>query len=167
MAKVIKMDLDEKSIDKAIKELERYKKQLDRKCKTLAKRLAEIGAVQVSLIYARVPYTGNKDISIAVKKKEGNRYAIQANGETVLFVEFGAGITYGDGHPLNGEFGMGPGTYPDGKGHWNDPKGWYLPKSAGGGHTYGNPPSMAMFNTAEELRGEIEKIAREVFASNV
>lgn len=165
MAKVIKMDLDEKSIDKAIKELERYKKQLDRKCKTLAKRLADYGLTKATIKYATALYVGPQDWKVTVKRTE-HGYAVQASGKTVLLLEFGAGITFGDGHPLNGEFGMGPGTYPDGKGHWNDPKGWYLPKSAGGGHTYGNPPSMAMYNTAEELRGEIEKIAREVFASN-
>lgn len=84
----------------------------------------------------------------------------------MLFIEFGSGDTYGHGHPQNAEFGMGPGTYsegPNGKGHWKDPNGWWIPKSAGGGHTYGNPPAMVMYRTARELEREIQTIAEEVF----
>ena len=33
-------------------------------------------------------------------------------------------------------------------------------------HTYGNAPSMAMYNTAKELRERIEEVAREVFSND-
>lgn len=164
MVKVINMSLSPHSIDKAIEELNAYQKNIDFKINELCRRLAEMGAVNVSLGYARAIYNGQKDISVTVKEIP-NGYAIVASGEDVLLVEFGAGATYGYGHPQASKHGMGPGTYPDGKGHWNDPNGWWIPKEAGGGHTYGNPPNPVMYETAKELRNKILEIAREVFAS--
>lgn len=163
----IKVSLNTKSIDKAIKELEDYKKSIPKKLDILCQRLAAIGATNVSLGYSRAVYTGKKDVNVSVEKTQ-NGYAIVAEGETVLFLEFGAGVTYGYGHPKPEVDGvhMGPGTYPDGKGHWDDPKGWWTPSAAGGEHTYGNPPSAAMYQTAKDLRDIILDIAKEVFASD-
>lgn len=163
----IKVSLNKQSVDKAIKELNAYKNSIGRKLDELCKRLAAIGATNVSLGYSRAVYTGKKDVNVSVEKTQ-NGYAIVAEGETVLFLEFGAGVTYGYGHPKPEVDGvhMGPGTYPDGKGHWDDPKGWWIPSEAGGGHTYGNPPSAAMYQTAKDLRDIILDIAKEVFASD-
>ena len=158
----IKIDvLDPASIDAAIEQLEQYQQDLKRKSNEIAKRLAGMGAVKVSLDFSRAFYTGAKDISVNVEARD-NGYAVIASGETVLFVEFGAGIRYGGGHPEAGKWGMGPGTYPEGKGHWDQPYGWWIP---GGEHTYGNPPSMTMYNTEKDLIREIERVAREVFQS--
>lgn len=158
----ISMSLSPSSIDAAIKQIEAYKNSLQRKCDVLAERLASMGAVIVSLQYARTPYTGNADYDITVDQRGPGKYAVIASGETVLILEFGAGMTYGYGHPQAGEFGFGPGTYP-GQTHAFDPHGWWIPKSAGGGHTYGNPPARAMYNAAKDIRSEIERIAQEVF----
>ena len=165
MGKNISIQLNTRSIDAAMKTLQAYKQSLDRKLDELCRRLAQLGAVSISLGYSRAVYSGKKDISVSVEPIE-NGYAILAEGESVLFVEFGAGVTYGYGHPQAGELGMGPGTYPDGKGHWNSPNGWWLPKEAGGGHTYGNPPSMTMYQTAKELQDAVLRVAKEVFASD-
>ena len=162
MAKTITMSLSTKSINAAIKELKAYRKSIDGKVDTLCRKLAEMGAVKVSLGYARAIYNGDKDISVSVEKTDKG-YSIIASGESVLFVEFGAGVTYGSGHPQAAEFGMGPGTYPNGKGHWDDPKGWWIPEEHGGGHTYGNPPNPVMYETARDLKDEILRVAREVF----
>lgn len=152
---------DPASIDAAIEQLEEQKQDLKQKGRELCERLAEMGAVKVSLGFSRAFYTGLKDVSISVEPR-GDGYAIIASGETVLLVEFGAGIRYGYGHPEAGKWGMGPGTYPEGKGHWDQPYGWWIP---GGDHTYGNPPSMTMYNTEKDLIREIERVAKEVFQS--
>lgn len=152
------------SVDAAIQELQDYKSWITKKAKEIARRLADIGAVNVSLEYSRSAYVGQKDVQITVEQIKPDTYAIEASGETVLFLEFGAGIRYGYGHPnptLDG-IKMGPGTYPSDKGHWDNPRGWYIP---GGKHTYGNPPSAAMYITGKELRNRIEDVAREVFRS--
>jgi hypothetical protein len=159
--RTIRVKLNESSIDAAIKELKEYKSWVKRKKVELLERLAAIGATQISISFARTPYTGEKDYEIAVEQVDKRKFAIIVDGETAALLEFGAGITYGDGHPYNSEFGMGPGTYPDGKGHWDDPNGWWYGNHE---HSYGNPPAQAMYNAKREIQAEVQRIADEVFA---
>lgn len=154
---------DPSSIDKAIKQLEGYADSLDRKAKELCERLANMGAMYAEWNFSGVLYAGDIDYKITVEQGEGNTYMIKANGETVLFMEFGAGIKHGYGHPQAAQFGMGPGTYPEGKGHWDDPKGWWFGGKGNWTHTYGNAPGMPMYNAAKDLRAEILQVAQEVF----
>ena len=165
MTKIIQMSLNTASIDAAIKEIKDYQAFIRKKTHEFAARLADDGAVRALLHYDQAYYRGPKDFDVNVEERGDNTFAIIANGETVLILEFGAGITYGYGHPMANQFGYGPGTYPDGKGHWNDPRGWWLPPDAGGGHTFGNAPSMTMYKTAKELRERMVDIAKEVFGS--
>lgn len=159
----IKCSLAPSSIDAAIKQLEDYSKDLDRKAQELCKRLADMGAMYAEWNFSGVLYAGDIDYKITVDRVDTNTYAIKANGETVLLMEFGAGVKHGYGHPQAAEFGMGPGTYPNGKGHWDDPKGWWFGEKGNWTHTYGNAPGMPMYNAAKDLRKEILDIAREVF----
>lgn len=159
MARNIEIELTSESISAAMKELRRYKKWVVKKEAELRSRLAMLGATVASIQFARAIYSGSNDISVRVDNT-GSVAVIYAEGETVAFIEFGAGVTYGYGHPLAGEFGVGPGTYPDGKGHWNDPKGWWF---GSGQHTYGNPPAMAMYSAVKEITEKVTEIAAEVF----
>lgn len=161
------MTLDPASIESAIRELNDYKDRLNSKAQELASRLAEYGLSRVGIGYAAAEmlYDGDKDVSVRVEKRDENTYAIVAGGETVLFLEFGAGIRYGSGHPMAGQFGYGPGTYP-GQTHAMNPNGWWFTGSDGKGHhSYGNAPSMVMYITAMELEREVARIAKEVFSS--
>lgn len=171
--KKVRVSLSTAGIEQLEKELQEYRKWQEEKAKLLAERLATLGASVASIRFARATYTGVKDATITVEAIT-NGYAVKANGESVLFLEFGSGITYGGGHPENSEFGMGPGTYPtdtrmrtasDGNRYknWENPDGWYLPKSAGGGHTYGNPPAMAMYEARKTIIRELPRIVKEVF----
>lgn len=157
----IKVDLTNKSINKAVRELQRYQQWVVVKEAELRSRLAMMGATVASIQFARAIYTGSNDVSVRVDDT-GSVAVIYAEGEAVAFIEFGTGATYGYGHPLAGQFGAGPGTYPDGKGHWNNPKGWWFGSSQ---HTYGNPPAMAMYKAVQEITENVTKIAREVFRS--
>ena len=160
--KKIVVPLSESGIQKIQDELMVYRKWQEEKARELAERLAALGATVASIRFSRAVYTGKKDVEVTVEALP-NGYKVKADGESVLFIEFGSGVTYGYGHPEAGKFGMGPGTYPDGKGHWNDPKGWYLPKSAGGGHTFGNPPAMPMYEARKAIEQELPRIVKEVF----
>lgn len=156
---------DPKSVDRAIKQLQDYQKKLDEKADKIAIRLASMGATNVSLGFARAIYDGEKDVDVTVKKLGEGQYAIIASGETVLFAEFGAGVTYGYGHPRATDFGMGPGTYNPSSDKWKNPNGWWYSGTDGQSHhTYGNPPNMPMYNTEQELKKEIERVVREVFS---
>lgn len=165
--------LDKKSIQKGINDLKLYKKELKPKMEELCERAAELGADVVGNSYAGVrPYDskhGNPDFSIdVVQKKKG--YAIQATGEDVLFLEYGAGAKYGYGHPdpedttelvvSGADAPYEPGRYPNGKGHWNDPNGWYY---AHGQKSYGNPPSAGMYNAKKAIEQNLEKLKEEIF----
>lgn len=160
--KKIVVPLSESGIQKIQDELMVYRKWQEEKARELAERLAALGATVASIRFSRAVYTGKKDVEVTVEELP-NGYKVKADGESVLFIEFGSGETYGYGHPEAGEFGMGPGTYPNGKGHWDDPKGWYLPKSAGGGHTFGNPPAMPMYEARKAIEQELPRIVKEVF----
>lgn len=154
--------LDVDSIDNAIAKLEAYTRDLDRKAEELCERLAQMGALYAEWNFGGVMYAGDIDYTVSVERGEGNSYKILAGGQTVLFLEFGAGVHYGGGHPKEAEFGMGPGTYP-GQTHALDPKGWYFKQGGNAIHTYGNPAGMPMWNAAQDLKSEILKVAQEVF----
>lgn len=162
MKKVV-VSLSTAGIEKLEKELYEYREWQQRKAQELTARLADYGVQIATVRYARGSHLGERDEQVTAEPTE-NGYVVRASGKSVLFLEFGAGITYGFGHPEAQEHQMGPGTYPDGKGHWNDPKGWYLPN--GGGHTYGNPPAMAMYEARKQIIEELPRIVKEVFASD-
>lgn len=163
----IKVRLNSPSIAIACRIIEDYRDSIQEKTHELCKRLADHGLYLAYASFASAMYDGNKDVHVDVEETDTG-YRIVASGSTALILEFGAGITYGYGHPQAAEFGMGPGTYP-GQKHAFDPHGWTIPKYVpvvGGTHTYGNPPSMTMYNTAKDLRAEVQRIAEEVFASD-
>lgn len=163
MPKTIKISLfDNNSLNDAIKEVKRYKEWVGRKENELRVRLASVGALVASIRFSRAVYNGTNDVSVRVEDS-GKTATIYADGDSVAFIEFGSGATYGYGHPEAEKFGAGPGTYPDGKGHWNSPDGWWY---AHGEHSYGNPPAMAMYDAREEIVNQYMRIAREVFGSD-
>lgn len=156
---------DVKSIDRAIKQLEEYRDSLDRKAKELCQRLAQMGATYAEWNFSGVLYAGDIDYEITVEQVDESTYAVKADGDSVLFMEFGAGVKHGYGHPQAEEFGMGPGTYPNGKGYWKDPNGWWFKQGDQKIHTYGNAPGMPMYNAAKSIREEVLKVAQEVFGT--
>ena len=160
MPKKITLYLSTKSIDSAIKEVRKYKAWVELKEKELRIRLASVGATVAFIRFSGAIYNGTNDVSVRVDDN-GTTATIYAEGESVAFIEFGSGEKYGYGHPQAGELGVGPGTYPEGKGHWDDPKGWWYAK---GKHSYGNPPAMAMYSAVQAITEQVTMIAREVFS---
>ena len=155
---------DPESVREGAAQLREYAKWITAKAQALMDRLAQYGLKRVQAGYAAVPYDGIKDYHVEVEQRDENTYAIVASGATILFLEFGSGIRYGAGHPLNSEFGMGPGTYP-GQTHVPDPGYWWYTGADGESHfSAGNAPSMAMYIAGMDMRMEIERIAREVFS---
>lgn len=164
MAKKITVELNPNSIDDAIAELRRYAAWVTQKEEELRSRLAMLGATVASIRFSGAIYNGTNDVTVSVDD-DGKVATIKASGEAVAFIEFGSGAKYGYGHPQAGEFGFGPGTWsdgPDGKGHWDNPKGWWY---GSGQHSYGNPPAMAMYSAVKEITENVTRIATEVFSS--
>lgn len=144
-------------------------KYLRDRCDELCRRLAEMGVANARLHFFEALYDGINDAEVHLEKRDGG-YAVVANGNSVLFIEFGAGVHYPDSHPEAN--GMAHGTYGKGLGK-ND---WWiyngLPGNAGGALvegrsnatiTHGNPANMPMYNTVKELEQELERMVKDVF----
>lgn len=165
MAKTIRINgISEESIGNAVQELHKYAEWVARKESELIAKLAERGKAVASIKFASAQYDGINDVSVRVDNT-GSVAVIYAEGEAVAFIEFGSGATMGYGHPLAGEHGFGPGTWStgeSGKGHWDNPNGWYYKH---GEKSLGNPPAMAMYDAVQTMTAEITSIAREVFGT--
>ena len=150
-------------IDRLADEIKSAADWMERKQNELAQRLAEIGVENARIGFNSAKYDGTSYSEVYCEQTGPGRYTVRAEGNAVLFIEFGAGLI-GTGHPEPGIYG--PGTYP-GKGHWDDPHGWwYYDEDGAVHHTYGNPPAMPMYNAAKTLEQEIGRIAQEVFSRN-
>lgn len=160
MAKTISLNpFSANDVANAVNEVRRYSAWVEQKEAELRIRLASMGATVASIQFRRAIYSGTNDVSVRVDDT-GSVAVIYAEGESVAFIEFGAGDKHGHGHPQASEHGFGPGTYPSEKQNWNNPHGWWF---GSGQHTYGNPPSMAMYQAVQAMAEELTQIAREVF----
>ena len=173
MKKVYNIDLSASGIRELQNGLKEYEKWLKQKSEELCRRLADMGLAKASLYFSSALYDGINDASVSVSAVESG-YKVEANGSTVLFIEFGTGVHYPNAP--TGEYigadGMVHGSY--GKGLGNNDYWFYTgqPGNAGGelahGHknttiTHGNPPNMPMYNTVKELEMELERVVKEVF----
>jgi hypothetical protein len=165
--KVIRLDgLSAENIEKAAQELRDYADWVERKSEELVEKLAKRGATVAELRFTGARYDGENDVEVRVDP-QGNTATIYAEGTAVAFIEFGSGAAMGYGHPEAGKHGLGPGTWSTseelgGKGHWNDPNGWYYKH---GKKSHGNPPAMAMYGAVQAMTYELTMIAREVFGT--
>lgn len=156
-----------KNIDTVINQVKKYQSSIGVKQKLLMKKLSEIGVEVAVSAFTEVPYDGEKDFSVDTHW-EDNTLVIEATGDTVLFLEFGAGV-FQPPYPIStsyvrGEYGQGKGknkswTYYGTKGGTKvvevDGKTVY--------RTYGNPPARAMYDASKEMRERILEIAKGVF----
>ena len=172
--RVIKVQLNEASINRAIKELEDYKKWLLSKTKEFLKALADEGVEIANTKFGKAVYDGTNDVSCSVEERGDNKIAVVAVGGATLFIEFGTGVKYPDNHPEAGKHGMVRGQYgyklgrlPQGWRYEGDPgsNGEVITegKHVGEVHTYGNPANMSMYQTIRELEEKFEEIARRVY----
>lgn len=156
---------DEKSIAKAIKDLQEYKNSIKSKERIFLEKLAELGAENARAEFGMAVLDFTTDIQVYTEI-EGNRAYIIAEGEQVAFVEFGAGVKLGYGYPGERPEGIvGIGEY--GRGHGMNPNGWsYIGKDGEVHHSDGNRPASAMYDTVLVLAEKITEIAREVFSQH-
>ena len=167
MSRTINVTLSTSSLNNAITQIRAYKEWVQWKAKELARRLAEegVGLASVKFAAAETLYDGVAECNVTVEQRGENTFAVLAGGKTALILEFGAGIRHGGGHPMAAEMGYGPGTYP-GQTHAIEPGFWFFSTEGETSHySEGNPPSMAMYTTAKDLRNSLERIAKEVFSS--
>ena len=161
--KVISFGLNTKDINRAIKEVEEYKRDILRKEKLLLEKLAYIGVKEASVRFTTAMYDGVNDSSVSLEQTS-NGYAIVAQGSAVAFIEFGTGVYHNTSEPYPNPRPagiVGIGEYGQGKGKR---KAWgYRDEGGEVVITRGNPASMPLWYATEEMRRSILQIAREVF----
>lgn len=171
--KVIRISLSEKDIDRAIKELEQYKREIIRKTELLRTKIAErianlaqsgfSGAIVDDLTEGSGG-ARKADVRVSIDERE-NVSAIIAAGEDAVWVEFGAGVfhngsTGGSPHPKGSELGFTIGGYGKGMGKRQT---WGFYEDGELRLTHGTPAVMPMYNALKTVCEEITSIAKEVF----
>ena len=188
MAKKITINLSQKSIQDAIRQIKAYQNELTYKCKLLAEKLAEKGVEIARLQLADLDAVFTSELLSSIHSeyegstKGGGVWAVVAGTDHALMVEFGTGIV-GQEHPY-------PGELPDGV-TWDYASGktirqamqdisingdtfvkageyyWTYIGDDGKLHiTKGMPSRPFMYYTAHELEKIVVETAKEVFGGN-
>lgn len=161
--KVIHFSLNKADIDRAIGEIEQYKREFLAKEKQLLEGLAMIGLKEASVRFTTAMYDGTNDVEVRLDTIDKG-YAIVADGQAVAFIEFGAGVYHNTSEPYpnprpSGVVGIG--EYGKGKGKQ---QAWgYKDDNDELVITRGNPAAMPMWYASEEIKSSVLKVVREVF----
>lgn len=171
--KVIRISLSEKDINRAIKELEQYKREIIRKTELLRTRIAErIANLAQSGFNGAVvdDLTGGSggarkaDVRVFIDERENVSIVIAA-GEDAVWAEFGAGVYHNGSvgsspHPKGQALGLTIGGYGKGMGKRQV---WGFYEDGELKLTHGAPATMPMYNAMKIVCDEIVAIAKEVF----
>lgn len=166
MKKVIKVGLSTSEIDRAIKEVESYKKWVKTKTDELTQRLAVLGAMEASFRFSGAYIEDNSGVEVSVKPID-NGYMVVAKGKAVCFIEFGAGVYYNGDEPYPNPPGrpqgvVGIGQYGKGKGKR---KAWgYYDENGKLVITHGTPAAMPLYHAGRRIEDEVQRVIQEVFA---
>ena len=171
MTKTITIQLNDKGISKAIKQLEAYKKRIKLKLMELIDVMCMDGEDYACQYLTHID-TG-ETLGTIMGYREGNRGIIEAGG-AAIWIEFGTGTLSNGGkssgdpfHENRQELGISDwGTYGKGYGNGdNYPNGWffYNEKTGRAGWTEGIAEEPFMANAAERLRDEFRATAQKVF----
>ena len=172
--KTVKVPLSQRGIDTLLREIESYTVWLKERSQVLLDRLAQAGFEVASARFAKAAYDGTNDASVSLETRGDGVRAVVAVGASVLFIEFGTGVTYPDNHPQAAELGMKRGEY--GQGHGKQSSwGYYGDPGTNGGVkmkkdgstvviTHGNPANMPMYETVKELEAMLPDLVKEVFS---
>lgn len=172
--KTVKVPLSQRGIDTLLREIESYTVWLKERSQVLLDRLAQAGFEVASARFAKAAYDGTNDASVSLETRSEGVRAVVAVGASVLFIEFGTGVTYPDNHPQAAELGMKRGEYGQGHGkqsswgYYGDPGTNGVVKTKKDGSTvvitHGNPANMPMYETVKELEAMLPDLIKEVFS---
>lgn len=174
--KVIRTSLNTKDLNRAIREVEKFKKDFQNKVDTYRKRIAEEIAVQASLgfgssivddaIKGGSPHRADVQVYVGYR---GNITVIVAEGEDAVWCEFGSGVYHNGSvgsspNPYGDDLGFTIGSYGKGQGK-QQAWGYYTDPDSKTGLviTRGTPATMPMYNAAQDILKKSVQIAREVF----
>lgn len=164
MAKtVIRFTLNTKDIDRAIKELQQFKKEFLHKCNLLIEALTDYGVdvAKVQVAQLDAVFTGELMNSIeGYYSPTYNVGIIKAGAYYAAYVEFGTGVVGSQSphpNPQGWQYDINDHGF-DGWVYYDDYTGQFR-------WTQGFKSRPFMYNTARQLEKECEKIAKGVFGT--
>lgn len=183
MGKVITMKLTTRDIERAIKEVEAYKKDFIKKVDIFRERvaqeikdLAQLGfdSSMVDDVIPTSPNGSSHNAKVTVSCESNGNITVVATGKNdvdAIWVEFGAGVYHNGSvgsspNPQGAKLGYTIGGYGDGHGKQNV---WGYYEIPGDRDTlvltHGTPATMPMYNAMKTISAKVIDIAREVFNS--
>lgn len=161
------------SINKAIKDLQQYKTDVESKTRLLVQQLTDEGAAiaRVKIVNMGAYYSGDLLSGVdGYYSPSLNAGFVKVTSDHVAFVEFGTGVVGQNNPHKNGEYlakaswqyasGAKIFTTQDGR------VGWIYPTDDGGFRfTEGMESRPFMYETALELQGKCEQMAKVVFST--
>lgn len=156
--KTITIELSPASCNKALKELEKYQKEIKPKLDEVCKRIAEVGREEAQHFFDMAE-NGNGGTTVSASKID-NGYSVLAEGEKVYFVEFGTGDAVTGSHGFQTSVPIYSGSYSETHGQKYSVYGyWYY----GGEKLTETPIYAPMFHAEKKMREEMPRIVKEVF----
>ena len=155
--KHISVELSRESCASAVKELEKYQKEIKPKLQEVCRRLANIGA-ETARQYLMLE-NGNIDAAIEDPTPIENGYKIVMSGADVYFIEFGTGnFAYPHGNEVS--VPVYPGSYSEQHAQQFSKYGfwWY-----GGEQFEGTPAYRPLLHAGVAIRQAMPRVVKEVF----
>lgn len=156
------------SIQRACDEIEKLEKRVDKKTIHAVKNIANTLQVKMGENYNAVAKSGvegfqpnDSSYELGQKKIDDKHRFVTIEGKSVLFVEFGTGITKADSPEArsiliagdvvgHGEYGLGNGA---------NPNGWYL----NGEKTMGMDAQTPIYRARKEVSEEMHNVLKDTF----
>ena len=170
--KTIRFGLGVTDINRAIREVNKFKQDFRNKVDTYRKRIAEELAVQASLNFGNAVVDDvihgsprRPDVAVTVSER-GSISVVVAEGEDAVWCEVGAGVYHNGSvgsspNPYGNDLGFTIGSY--GKGYGKKQAWGYYDENGALVITRGTPASMPLYNAAQEVMRKAIEIAKEVF----
>ena len=156
--KTITLELSVDSCNKALKELQKYEKEIKPKLDEVCKRLAEIGRDEVISIVNSVRQQDGNFVERVDAVPIENGYKIVMEGEDVYFIEFGTGDGVSPHYDTSVPVAWGTWSAEHEQMLWN--KGfWYYHHV----RYEGTPAYMPMYYAEKKMRESVKQVMREVF----
>ena len=156
--RTITLELSAESCNRAVKELEKYQKEIKPKMDEVCKRLAEIGRDEAISVVNGIRLSDGNSVERIEAVQIDNGWKIVMSGEDVYFIEFGTGDGVTPHYDTNVPVAWGTWSAEHKQMLWKYGF-WYYDKVKYTGTT----AYMPMYYAEKRMREEMPRIVKEVF----
>ena len=156
--RTIMIELSPSSCAKALKELEKYQKEIKPKLDEVCKRLAEIGRDEAISIVDTIRMQEGNTVERVEAVPIENGWKIVMEGEDVYFIEFGTGSGVSPHYDTSVPAAWGTWSAEHSQMLWRQGF-WYYDNV----RYEGTPAYMPMYYAEKKMREEMPRVVREVF----